>query len=122
MIRGGLVTDIHSDGGYVLGQFRKRHPECHSIADMAFVCGGPIAREAVDVLFVFTYVLCAGASILGVTIAINAVSDHAACTVWWSLLSTVVVIAAASFRKFEKIGWISWVGFVSIFSAVFIVV
>ncbi|KAK5229270.1 hypothetical protein LTR47_007872 [Exophiala xenobiotica] len=113
---------LNTYGGYVLGNFRKRHPECHGIADMAFLCGGPIAREAVEVLFVFTYVLSAGASILGVTIALNALSDHAACTVWWSFLSTIVVIAAASIRKFEKIGWITWVGFASIFTAVFIVV
>ncbi|EMC96057.1 hypothetical protein BAUCODRAFT_71260 [Baudoinia panamericana UAMH 10762] len=104
------------------GNFRNRHPNCHSIADMAAVIGGPILREIVGVLFVLAYVLCAGSGILGVSIGLNALSNHAACTVWWSFLATVVVIAAASVRKFQQIGWLTWAGFLSIFIAVFVVV
>ena len=37
-------------------------------------------------------------------------------------MATVVVIVAASVRKFQKIGWLTWAGFISIFTAVFIVV
>lgn len=70
----------------------------------------------------YRYVLCTGSGILGVSIGINALSNHAACSVWWSFLATVVVICAASVRKFEKIGWLTWAGFVSIFVAVFVVV
>jgi len=47
---------------------------------------------------------------------------HAACSVWWSFLATIIVASVASIRKFHTLGWPTWVGFVSIFSAVFIVV
>jgi len=68
------------------------------------------------------YILCSGSGILGVSIGLNALSEHAACTVWWAFLATVVVTACASIRKFQKIGWLTWAGFLSIFVAVFIVV
>jgi hypothetical protein len=53
---------------------------------------------------------------------LNALSSHAACTVWLSFLATAVVAATASVRKFHDIGWLAWAGFISIFTAVFIVV
>ncbi|QDS70395.1 hypothetical protein FKW77_009309 [Venturia effusa] len=105
------------------GNFRNRHAPCHSIADMAGAAGGGIiGKEIVGLLFIVAYVLCTGSGILGVSIALNALSSHAACTVWWSLVATIVVIATASVRKFQKIGWLTWAGFVSIYVAVFIVV
>jgi len=69
-----------------------------------------------------SWILCTGGGILGVSIAINALSMHAACSVWWSFLATIIVASVASIRKFHTLGWPTWVGFVSIFSAVFIVV
>ncbi|KAE9380759.1 putative N amino acid transport system protein [Stipitochalara longipes BDJ] len=108
--------------GIVQGNFRNSHPGCHSIADMAEVLGGTVLKELVGALFLVAYVLCAGSGILGVSVGLNALSTHAACTVWWSFIATVVVTAAASVRKFHQIGWLTWAGFISIFIAVFIVV
>ena len=79
-------------------------------------------RELTGGLFVIAYLLCTGSGILGVSIGLNALSEHAACTVWWSFIATILTIAAASVRKFQKIGWLSWAGFISIYVAVFIVV
>ncbi|KAF2110970.1 transmembrane amino acid transporter [Lophiotrema nucula] len=106
----------------VQGNFRNRHAQCHSIADMALVVGGPILKEICGALFIIAYVLCTGSGIIGVATALNALSEHAACTVWWAFLSTAVIIACASVRKFEKIGWLTWAGFISVYVAVFIVV
>lgn len=39
-----------------------------------------------------------------------------------SFLAAIVVIATASIRKFQKIGFLTWIGFASVFIAVFIVV
>ena len=73
-------------------------------------------------LFIIAYVLCSGSGIVGVSIGLNALSTHAACTVWWAFLATMVVSATASVRKFHQIGWLTWAGFISIFAAVLIVV
>jgi hypothetical protein len=106
----------------IQGNFRNAHAGCHSIADMANVIGGVVLKELVGGLFLIAYVLCAGSGILGVSIGLNALSTHAACTVWWSFLATIFVAATASVRKFHTIGWLTWAGFASIFTAVFIVV
>ncbi|KAF2644565.1 hypothetical protein P280DRAFT_418589 [Massarina eburnea CBS 473.64] len=106
----------------VQGNFRNRHAHCHSIADMANVVGGPVLREVIGALFIIAYVLCTGSGIIGLATGLNALSDHAACTVWWAFLATVVIVGCASVRKFEKIGWLTWAGFISIYIAVFIVV
>lgn len=68
----------------IYGDFRNRHSKCHSVADMANVVGGVWLKEIVGALFVIAYVLCAGSGILGVTVGLNALSHHAACTVWWT--------------------------------------
>lgn len=106
----------------VQGDFRNSHPGCHSIADMAQVVGGAWVKELAGALFIIAYVLCTGSGILGVSIGLNALSHHAACSVWWSFIATIVVALAASVRKFHKLAWLTWAGFASIFVAVLIVV
>lgn len=104
------------------GDFRNNHPRCHSIADMAGVVGGIWMKELTGALFIVAYVILTGSGIVGVSIGINALSHHGACTVWWAVLATFFVALAASARKFHQIGWLTWIGFASIFIAVFIIV
>ncbi|KAL3475833.1 transmembrane amino acid transporter protein-domain-containing protein [Aspergillus californicus] len=106
----------------ILGNFRMKHPHCHSIADMAEVAGGVVAKEITGLLFIIAYVLVTGSGIIGVSTALNALSHHGACTVWWSFLGTVVIVATSSIRKLEHVGWLSYLGFLSIYTAVLIVV
>ncbi|KAI6842209.1 amino acid transporter [Hortaea werneckii] len=106
----------------VQGDFRNNHRHCHSIADMAQEVGGWVTKEIAGASFIIAYVLCSGSGIVGVSIGLNALSTHAACTVWWAFLATMVVSATASVRKFHQIGWLTWAGFISIFAAVLIVV
>ncbi|KAJ5902793.1 hypothetical protein N7495_003321 [Penicillium taxi] len=106
----------------VQGNFRNAYPECHSIADMAQIVGGPILKEVVGVLFIVSYVMCAASGIITVSTAFNALSLHSICTVWFSFIATVIITVAASIRKFSHIGWLTWVGFASVYIAVFIVV
>ncbi|KAK5130907.1 hypothetical protein LTR08_001570 [Meristemomyces frigidus] len=115
-------TVLNAYTALIQGDFRNNHPSCHSIADMAQQVGGVWVKEITGLLFIVANILCAGSGILGVSIGLNALSTHAACTVWWSLLATVVVATTASVRKFHQIGWLTWAGFGSIFAAVLIVV
>ena len=81
--------------------------------------------------------LCSGVSMLGFTTALNAVSEHATCTVvyvidWhyfytlilspsFGFVSFFVISAVGSFRKISSLGIISWTGFISMFTAIMIV-
>ncbi|EUC37551.1 hypothetical protein COCCADRAFT_85444 [Bipolaris zeicola 26-R-13] len=113
---------INTWAALVLGQFRMRHPGCHSIADMGLLVGGPIVKEITGILFLVAFVIVAASGIVGVSTALNALSNHSLCTNYFSLIATLMVGLCASVRKFEKIAWITWAGFVSVFIAVFIVV
>jgi hypothetical protein len=42
--------------------------------------------------------------------------------VWFTLIATILSSAVASFRKLHQIGILTFIGFVSIYIAVFIVV
>ncbi|KAI1211680.1 amino acid transporter [Annulohypoxylon truncatum] len=106
----------------IQGDFKTRHPECHTLADMGYKVGGVWLKELIGALYLIAFVLCAGTGIIGLSTAFNALSDHAACTVWWAFLSTVIITIAASIRTLRNIGWLTWAGFLSIFLAVFIVV
>ncbi|KAJ5562908.1 hypothetical protein N7461_001669 [Penicillium sp. DV-2018c] len=106
----------------VQGNFRNAYPGCHSIADMAQVVGGPIVKEFVGVLFTVSYVIVAASGIIGVSTALNALSLHSICTVWFSFIATVIIAMCASVRKFSHIGWLTWIGFGSVYVAVFIIV
>lgn len=106
----------------IVGNFRERHRGCHSIADTAGVVGGPICREVAGILFIIGNLLGTSSAIIGLGTAFNALSHHAICTVWWNVISAVVIALPASMRKFQDIGWVTYVGFVSIYAAVLIVV
>ncbi|KAJ5689186.1 hypothetical protein N7462_003578 [Penicillium macrosclerotiorum] len=104
------------------GNFRNKYPGCHSIADMAQVVGGPLLKELVGLLFTVSYVIVAASGIIGVSTALNALSLHSICSVWFSFVATIIIAGCASVRKFSHIGWLTWVGFASVYIAVFIIV
>lgn len=106
----------------IQGNFRNTHAGCHSIADMAYVVGGVWLKEVVGVFFLVTYAIVGASGMFGASVALNALSNHAICTNYFMLVSLVAIFALASARKFEKIAWLTWVGFLSVFIAVFIVV
>lgn len=52
----------------------------------------------------------------------NAVSKHATCSVAFGFVAYFAIATTASIRKIHKLGWITWVGFGSIVSAILTVV
>lgn len=75
---------------------------------MAYHVGGAWFREVVGGLYLIAFVLCAGTGILGSSVALNALSDHATCTVVFNVVCAIVIAAMASFPKFHQIGWLTW--------------
>lgn len=74
--------------------------------------GGTIGREAYGLMFMI-FMLCVVASgSLGVSIALNAVSDHAICTVGFVAVAIVVVLLLASIQTLDRVSWLGWVGMV----------
>jgi hypothetical protein len=76
----------------------------------------------VEALYLLTWILASGVTMLGFTIALNAVSTHATCTVVFAVVSYIVITTVASIRKISHLAWFTWVGFFSVVIAVMIVV
>lgn len=106
----------------MIGNFRNNHVGCHSIADMAYVIGGLWFKETVGVFFMIAYTICVSSGLVGAATGLNALSNHAICTNYFMLVTTIACFLLASVRKFEKIAWLTWAGFISVYVAVFIVV
>jgi hypothetical protein len=113
------------------GEFKMRHPSVHTVSDGAEICGlqlsggskkwAFVAKETTEVIYLISWILCTGLSILGTSIALNALSRHATCTVTFAFVSYLAISAIGSIRKMEKTALISWVGFFSILGAILIV-
>jgi hypothetical protein len=63
-------------------------------------------------------VTCLGSGLVGLSIALNAVSLHATCTVVWVVIVAVVASAFGAIRTLDKISWLGWAGIVSIVGSV----
>lgn len=106
----------------IFGDFRQKHPGCHSVADMAGVVGGWITKEIAGILFIIAFLLSTSAGIVGLSTGFNALSHHSICTVWWNLIATIIIGGISTMRKLHQIGWVTYVGFISIYAAVLIIV
>lgn len=84
--------------------------------------GGHWLKEVAGILFLVTWAIASASGIFGTSVALNTLSDHAICTNYFMIIATVVIFVLASVRKFEKIAWLTWAGFLSVYIAVFIVV
>lgn len=52
----------------------------------------------------------AGSGMLGVSIALNALSDHATCTAVFVAAAAVATYILGSLQTLERVSWIAWVG------------
>lgn len=59
---------------------------------------------------------------LGLSVALNAVSKHATCSVVFGFVSFFVVSSVASIQRIHKLRWLTWIGFGSILIAILVVV
>lgn len=110
------------------GQFKLVHPSVHTVADSAEIAamqlsGGSrkwavVARDVTEAVYILAWILCAGLSTLGLSIAFNAVSQHGTCSVVFGFCSYIIVATVGSVRKIEKLAWVTWVGFGSIVTAI----
>ena len=76
------VSLFNTYSAFVIAGFRTRHAGMHGIQDMAYLVGGVFYRELVGGLFLIGFVLVMGSGVIATSTALNALSDHAICTVW----------------------------------------
>jgi hypothetical protein len=83
---------------------------------------GRVGRELVGIMFVVAYILCCGSGLLAISIAFNALSDHGACSVWFSFAATVMIVMYSCIRTWNGMTWPMTLGFISVMAGILAVV
>ncbi|KAL6247140.1 hypothetical protein RBB50_005483 [Rhinocladiella similis] len=122
---------------FVMYQFRMKYKGIHNIVDAAMLMGGPIAREATGALFLLTWtqvlpppphlkrdvcILCTGSGFVGLSQGLKILANGKGCSIVWTLVAAIATGILSSIRTLGKLAILTWIGFASIFTAVFIVV
>lgn len=89
---------------------------------MARLLWGSIIAEFVSVLLVLGYVLCTASAILGISTALNAVSENGACTAVFALVGLVITVMFSSIRTWSSMTWPLAISFFCVMAAVLAVV
>ncbi|CAH0055154.1 unnamed protein product [Clonostachys solani] len=103
---------------YVIGVFKQRHPEVYSIDDAAGLMFGRIGKEVFAALFCLLFTFCCGSALLSLSIALNALSLHGACTAVFVVVAAIIAFLFGSIQTLSRISWLAWVGTVSILTAI----
>lgn len=108
--------------GLMVGNFRLRHPSVYSIDDAGYMLFGRAGREVMSLVLWFFYTLSFGSAVVALSVAFNAFTDDAACTLVWSAMVTAICLFfCTALRSLKSLVWFGYVGVVSIFVAIWIV-
>lgn len=111
----GVITSWSS---FVVGTFKLKHPEVHSVADVGYIFGGRIGRELLGGAFFLYMIMISGSGMLGVSIALNTLSEHGTCTVVFVVVAAIVVFLLSSIQTLDRVSFLGWVGLISIMAAI----
>ncbi|KAG9254326.1 transmembrane amino acid transporter protein-domain-containing protein [Emericellopsis atlantica] len=106
---------------HVIGTFKHRHFETYGIDDAARLLFGRAGFEVFGCIFVIYWIFIAGSAMLGISIGLNAVSAHGACTAVFVAVAAAAAFGLGSIRTLGRISWLAWIGLASILTAVFTV-
>ncbi|RSL55158.1 hypothetical protein CEP53_007215 [Fusarium sp. AF-6] len=115
------IAVITTWSGYVVGTFKLRHPEVYGIDDAGALMFGRFGRELFGIAFCLFWIFVAGSGMLGISIALNAVSMHGACTAVFVAVAAIIGFGLASIRTLGRISWLAWVGLICLLTAIFTV-
>jgi hypothetical protein len=66
--------------------------------------------------------LCTGSGFIGLSQGLKILANGKGCTIVWTLVAAIATGVLSSIRTLGKLAILTWIGFGSIFTAVFIVV
>ncbi|KAF7122284.1 hypothetical protein CNMCM5793_000241 [Aspergillus hiratsukae] len=107
--------------GYTIGQFKWRYPHIHSMADAGEVILGSFGRELFGTGQLLLVVFIMASHILTFTVAMNSITDHGTCSIVFGVVGLVISFVLCLPRTLAKVSFLSVASFISVFSAVLIV-
>ncbi|OJJ01697.1 hypothetical protein ASPVEDRAFT_71733 [Aspergillus versicolor CBS 583.65] len=117
-----IISLMTTVAGYVCGNARQYYPHMHNIGDAADLLFGTWANQFVGLAYYIYLALVSGAGMLTTSVALNALSDHGACTmVFVGVTCAAAFILGTGFRSLERVSWLSWIGVAGIIIAIWVV-
>ncbi|KAH8165912.1 hypothetical protein CIB48_g2321 [Xylaria polymorpha] len=111
------IAAITTWSNYIVGVFKLLHPGVYSLDDAGAMIFGRAGRYFFATTFCLYWVLVAGSGMLSISIALNAVSTHGACTAIFVAIAALVGFAFSSIQTLGRITWLAWIGLVGILTA-----
>jgi amino acid permease len=93
--------------GYVFFQFKQKYPHVHNMADAGEVLLGRFGKELFGAAQVIFLIFVMGSHILTFTIAFNAMTGHATCTIVWGVIGTIILLLFTLPRTMKNIAHFS---------------
>lgn len=100
---------IATYSGYVIGQFKTRHPSIHSMADAGEVLLGPIGRNIFEVSQLLFFLFACGSHILTFTVMMNTLTDHGTCSIVFGVMGLVLSLIFSLPRTMKNVSWLAFV-------------
>ncbi|KAJ5982828.1 hypothetical protein N7481_004927 [Penicillium waksmanii] len=101
--------------GYVIGQFKLRYPQVHSMGDAGEILLGRTGREILGMGQLLFLIFLMASHILTFSILMNTLTDHGACTIVFAVVGLIISFIGTIPRTMEKVYWMSITSFISIF-------
>ncbi|OAQ61115.1 amino acid transporter [Pochonia chlamydosporia 170] len=115
------IAGITTWSDYIVGVFKRKHPEVYSIDDAGGMMFGRVGREFFGAAFCIYWIFVAGSGMLSISIGLNAVSSHGACTAAFVAVAAIIGFMFASIRTLGRISWLAWVGLTFILASILVV-
>ena len=93
---------------YNLIQYWRKYPYMLNIVDYGRVLGGPWVEFIFAVGFLINMALISASALVTLTIGLNTVSEHATCTVAFTVVAAVAMWALCVPRSMRFVSWASW--------------
>lgn len=106
---------------YNLIQYWRKYPYMLNIVDYGRVLGGPWVEGIFAVGFLINMALISASALVTLTIGLNTVSEHATCTVVFTVVAALAMWAMCVPHSMRFVSWASWPCTASIIATVLIV-
>ncbi|EIT75948.1 amino acid transporter [Aspergillus oryzae 100-8] len=93
--------------GYVLGQFKWKHPQISNMADAGEVLLGAFGRELLCAGQTLFLIFLMAGHLVTFTVALNSISGHATCSMVFGVVGLVISLICSLPRTMKNISWLS---------------
>ncbi|RSM19998.1 hypothetical protein CDV31_001077 [Fusarium ambrosium] len=115
------IAGITTWSDYIVGVFKMRHRHVYGIDDVGRMLFGRIGYEVFGAMYALYFTFVSGSAMLSISVALNALSTHGACTAVFVAVAAVTTFLVSSIQTLGRISWVAWVGAACIIVSVFVV-